>query len=211
MSHRKTDKEPEKELVNEQNKKNKTENEQQNPRKEDVKEEAGKNEKAETSQSDAVEEDNLLEQKEEEINGLRDQIQQLKDQFQRLAAEFDNYKKRTVKEKEKLYSTSVADVVTAFIPVLDNVELALKASEENDQGIRDGVQLIYRQMQDILSNLKIKPIETVGKKFNPEFHEAVMHVEDENCKENEILEEFRKGYTYKDEIVIRHSVVKVAN
>lgn len=153
---------------------------------------------------DTIVEEDLVEKKESEIR-------EVKDQLQRLAAEFDNYKKRTVKEKEKLYAISVADVVAAFIPVLDNVDLAIKASEGKDQGIRDGVQLIYRQIQDILTNLKIKPIETVGEKFNPEFHEAVMHVEDDNFGENEIMEEFRKGYIYKDEIVIRHSVVKVAN
>lgn len=148
--------------------------------------------------------DDLLEQKDEEIRELKDRIQ-------RLAAEFDNYKKRTAREKEKLYSASVTDVVASFIPVLDNVELALKASEDNDKGIREGVQMIHRQFLDTLTGLKVKPIETIGKKFDPEFHEAVMHVEDEDHEENEIIEEFRKGYIYNDEIVIRHSVVKVAN
>lgn len=152
----------------------------------------------------ASEQENLLEKKEAEIR-------ELKDQLQRLAAEFDNYKKRTAKEKEKLYAASAADVVAAFIPVIDNVELALKASDGTDTGIREGVQLIYRQLQDILTGLKVKPIESVGSEFNPEYHEAVMHVEDENLGANEIVEEFRKGYIYRDEIVIRHSVVKVAN
>lgn len=139
------------------------------------------------------------------------EIKELKEYIQRLAAEFDNYKKRTAKEKEKLYACSVADVIGAFLPVIDNVELALKASEGKEQGIREGVLLIQRQIQDTLANLNVKPIEAVGKTFDPDFHEAVMHVDDESYGENEIIEEFRKGYIYKDEMVIRHSVVKVAN
>jgi len=154
--------------------------------------------------SETAELENQLEKKDEELKELKDQIQ-------RLAAEFDNYKKRTVKEKEKLYASSVADVAAAFIPVVDNIDLALKACESGEQGIRDGVQLIKRQIEDVLTNLKVKPIETIGEEFNPEFHEAVMHVEDDSYGDNEIIEEFRKGYIYRDEIVIRHSVVKVAN
>ncbi len=143
--------------------------------------------------------------KDEEIKGLKNQIQ-------RLAAEFDNYKKRTVKEKERIYSASIADAVACFLPVLDNVERALIASEKSDdQCIREGIQLIQRQMHDILSNLGVEPIETVGKTFNPGLHEAVMHIEDDAYGENEIVEEFQKGYIYRDELVIRHSVVKVAN
>jgi molecular chaperone GrpE len=150
-------------------------------------------------------------QQEDQIEKKEAEIKELKEQIQRLAAEFDNYKKRTVKEKEKLYDISVADVAAAFIPVLDNVERALEASVDSDQGIRDGVQLIHRQFIDVLSNLDIQYIETIGKEFNPNIHEAVMHVQDDSCGENEIVEEFQKGYIYKDEIVIRHSVVKVAN
>lgn len=192
---RKTGKEQQKEQEQEQNleqaQQESPEKEQENP---DIEEE----------NSEIAELESQLEKKEAEIR-------ELKDQLQRLAAEFDNYKKRTAREKEKLYASSVADVAAAFIPVVDNVELALKASESGDKGIRDGVQLIQRQLEDILANLKVKPIETIGKEFNPEIHEAVMHVEDETRGENEIIEEFRKGYIYKDEIVIRHSVVKVAN
>lgn len=94
---------------------------------------------------------------------------------------------------------------------MDNVERALKASEGSNEGIRDGVLMIERQIQEVLSNLGVKPIFTEGQKFDPDFHEAVMHVEDDNYGENEIAEEFLKGYIYKDDIVIRHSVVKVAN
>ena len=143
-------------------------------------------------------------QKDKEINELKEYIK-------RLAAEFDNYKKRTRKEKEKIYASSVADVVSSFLPVVDNIERALQASEGSTESIWEGVVMIHRQMMDILANLGVKPIEAKGKKFNPDFHEAIAHIEDENYGENEIVEEFLKGYIYNDEIVIRHSVVKVAN
>jgi len=149
-------------------------------------------------------EEDLLVQKEKEINELKEYIQ-------RLAAEFDNYKKRTRKEKEKIYASSVADVVSAFLPVVDNIERALQASESSVESIREGVAMIHKQIMDILSNLGVKPIEAKGKKFNPDFHEAIAHIEDENYGENEVVEEFLKGYIYNDETVIRHSVVKVAN
>lgn len=178
--------------------------------KENSEEETDNQEKAdetsEKSENDdnEIENENLLNQKEEEIS-------ELKDQMRRLAAEFDNYKKRTKKEKERLYISSVADVVSVFLPVMDNVERALQASEGNDESIRDGVLMIHRQIQEVFTKLGVKSIATEGEKFNPVFHEAVMHVEDENYGENEIVEEFLKGYIYKDETVIRHSVVKVAN
>jgi len=177
---------------------------QENPEKDQENLESENNPKADEDSSQIAELEKRLEKKEAEIR-------ELKEQFQRLAAEFDNYKKRTAREKEKIYANSVVDVVAAFIPVVDNVDLALKASESGEKGIRDGVQMIRKQLDEILADLKVKPIETIGEAFNPDFHEAVMHVEDETRGENEIIEEFRKGYIYKDEIVIRHSVVKVAN
>lgn len=155
-------------------------------------------------------EDNKIDQS--VLNKKEEEICNLKDQLQRLAAEFDNYKKRTAKEKEKLYDISIAETVASFLPVLDNIELALKATESgNEKSIRDGVDMIYRQFQEALTCLGVKYIETVGEKFDPQLHEAVMHIEDEEYGSNEIIEEFRKGYIYKNGIVIRHSVVKVAN
>ena len=198
---RKTGKEQHKEQDLEQNMEQDL---QENPEKDQENLKKDSNPESDQQGSQIAELESQLEKKEAELR-------ESKEQLQRLAAEFDNYKKRTAREKEKLYASSVADVVAAFIPVVDNVDLALKASESGDKGIRDGVQLIRRQLDDILSNLKVKPIETIGEEFNPDFHEAVMHVEDETHGENEIIEEFRKGYIYKDEIVIRHSVVKVAN
>lgn len=146
-----------------------------------------------------------LDKKDEEINCLKEQLQ-------RIAAEFDNFKKRTIKEKEKLYDVSIAESAACFLPVLDNVELALKASDSsNEKSIREGVEMIHRQFQEALAGLGVKYIEVLGEKFDPQLHEAVMHIEDEEYGDNEIVEEFRKGYIYKNGIVIRHSVVKVAN
>lgn len=131
---------------------------------------------------------------------------------QRVAAEFDNFKKRTLKEKEKLYNDSISDAVAAFLPVLDNLERAMQAAEqeENNSSIKEGVQLVYRQFKETMIKLGVEEIETVGKSFNPEIHNAVMHIDDEQYGESEIIEEFQKGYKLKDR-VIRHSVVKVAN
>lgn len=162
----------------------------------------GENNKEPENEKKGGKED-LLAQKEKEIN-------ELKEQFLRLAAEFDNYKKRTKKEKEKIYTSSVADVVSAFLPVVDNIERALKASEGSNESIREGIEMIHRQTMDVLSKLGVEPIEAKGRKFDAKYHEAIMHIEDENYGENEVVEEFLKGYKYND-IVIRHSVVKVAN
>ncbi len=147
----------------------------------------------------------LLSKKETEIKEMVDRIQ-------RLGAEYDNFRKRTQKEKEKIYTESVSDVVASFLPIVDNMERALKAAEsEEGKGLKEGVTLIFRQLSDILDKLGVKPIEAVGGVFNPQYHNAVMHVEDENYEHSIIVEEFQKGYIYKDEIVIRHSMVKVAN
>lgn len=146
-----------------------------------------------------------LKKKEEEYNALFDRMQ-------RLAAEYDNFRKRTQKEKERIYDDAVCDVVSKFLAVIDNLERAVQASDmDESNGLKEGVNLVCRQTMEVLEKLNIKPIETVGKPFDPELHNAVMHVEDENLDDNIVAEEFQKGYIYKDEIVIRHSMVKVAN
>ena len=136
----------------------------------------------------------------------------LVDRTQRLAAEFDNFKKRTQKEKEKLFCDSSCDVVAKFLPVVDNLERAIKASEADDGlSLKEGVSLVFKQLSDILDKLDVKTIEAIGKTFDPELHHAVMHVEDDNYGVNEIIDEFQKGYTFKDDTIIRYSMVKVAN
>jgi molecular chaperone GrpE len=134
-------------------------------------------------------------------------------QLQRITAEFDNYKKRTAKEKEALYSDAVSDVISALLPVVDNFERALNApnSESDSKSpLKEGIEMVYKQLKDVMKNMGIEEIKCVGESFNPEFHNAVMHIEDDSYGENVIVEEFQKGYIFKEK-VIRHSMVKVAN
>lgn len=134
------------------------------------------------------------------------------ERLQRMAAEFDNFKKRSIKEKESLYIDAVGDVAGAFIPVMDNVERALKAisADESSQTLKDGVEMVFKQFGDVLKNLGVEEIKAAGGQFDPMRHNAVMHVEDESLGHNIVIEEFQKGYIYKDK-VIRYSMVKVAN
>lgn len=132
--------------------------------------------------------------------------------LQRSAAEFDNFKKRTAREKEALYTDAVSDVAAAFLPVIDNLERAAKAcsSEFEGNSLKEGVDLVCRQIKDVLKNIGIEEIKSVNESFDPNFHNAVMHIEDDSLGQGVVVEEFQKGYIYKDK-VIRHSIVKVAN
>ena len=126
-------------------------------------------------------------------------------------AEFDNFRKRTEKEKAAMYEIGARSVIEKILPVVDNFERGLAVEDENSQDpFVQGMQKIYKQLMSTLEAMEVKPIEAVGKEFNPDFHNAVMHVEDENFGENIVAEEFQKGYTYRDSVV-RHSMVKVAN
>lgn len=130
---------------------------------------------------------------------------------QRNAAEFDNYKKRTVKEKEALSLDAAIDTVKAFLPVVDNLERALKAAEEMEGNpLKDGVELVMRQLKECLANLGVEAIAAVDNTFDPELHNAVMHITDDKYGDNIVVEEFQKGYVMKGK-VIRHSMVTVAN
>ena len=137
------------------------------------------------------------------------QIDELNDKVRRTLAEFDNYRKRTEKEKINNYAIGARDIVVKILPVVDNFERGLQQAKEGDS-FADGMKMIYKQLMTTLEDLGVKPIEAVGQKFDPNFHNAVMHVEDESAEENTVIEEFQKGYTYKD-FVIRCSMVKVAN
>ncbi len=133
-------------------------------------------------------------------------------QLQRAMAEFDNYRKRTAKEKEALYTDAVSDVVTAFLPVIDSIGNAMVAlsGECNKESLKEGIELIHKQVNDVMKKLEVEEIESVGTQFDPQLHNAIMHVQDEKYEANVIVEEFQKGYKFKDR-VIRHSMVKVAN
>jgi molecular chaperone GrpE len=131
--------------------------------------------------------------------------------LQRTAAEFDNFKKRTAKEKEAIYNDGVSDTVSAFLPLIDSMERAEKSfSESEDKSLKEGFDLIMRQMREALSKNGVKEIKSVGEQFDPELHNAVMHIDDEAFGTNEIVEEFQKGYIL-EEKVVRHSMDKVAN
>lgn len=131
------------------------------------------------------------------------------EKYLRLMAEFDNYKKRSAKERENIYTDVRVDTVSKFLPVYDNLERALKA-ETADEAFKKGVEMTFTQLQEIFKKLGVEAIESVGKTFDPNLHNAVMHVEDEEKGENEIVEEFQKGFKVNDK-VIRFSMVKVAN
>lgn len=141
-----------------------------------------------------------------------EQIEDLTDRLKRQMAEFENFRKRTEKEKSQMYDMGAKTIVEKVLPVIDNFERGLGAvPEENmEDPFVDGMNKIYKQMMTVLEEAGVKPIEAQGKEFDPEYHNAVMHVEDENFGENEIVEELQKGYMYRD-TVVRHSMVKVAN
>ena len=141
-----------------------------------------------------------------------EQIADLTDKLTRQMAEFDNYRKRTEKEKSAMYEIGAKDVIEKILPVVDNFERGLQsvAEENKEDPFVQGMDKIYKQLMTTLEGMEVKPIEAVGKEFNPELHNAVMHVEDEELGDNIVAEEFQKGYTYRDSVV-RHSMVKVAN
>lgn len=141
-----------------------------------------------------------------------EKIEELTDRLTRQMAEFDNFRKRTDKEKSQMYEIGAKDIINKILPVVDNFERGLAAvpEEEKDQPFVEGMEKIYKHFLTTLDEIGVKPIEAVGQEFNPDLHNAVMHVEDEELGENIIAEEFQKGYTYRDGVV-RHSMVKVAN
>ena len=147
--------------------------------------------------------------KKKEKDKFEQQIEELTDRLKRSMAEFDNYRKRTEKEKSSMYIIGAKDIVEKMLPIVDNFERGLAQAPEDDP-FADGMKMIYKQMMTAFEEMGVKTIETVGKEFDPNLHNAVMHIEDESVGENIIVEEFQKGYTYKD-FVVRHSMVKVAN
>lgn len=146
-----------------------------------------------------------------ELDKANEQIAALSDKLIRNAAEFDNYKKRTAREKEDFYKSAVCETVAPLLPVLDNLERAVAAAEDSGESgsVLDGVKMVKKQFEDALKSIGVEPIEAVGEQFDPEKHNAVMTA-DSDEDENTVLEEFQKGYIYRDKVV-RHSMVKVSN
>ncbi|MDO5591230.1 MAG: nucleotide exchange factor GrpE [Lachnospiraceae bacterium] len=141
-----------------------------------------------------------------------EKIEELTDRLTRQMAEFDNFRKRTDKEKTQMYEVGAKDIIEKILPVVDNFERGLDAVKEEDKEdpFVQGMEKVYKHLMTTLEGIEVKPIEAVGHEFDPNFHNAVMHVEDENFGENIVAEEFQKGYMYRDSVV-RHSMVKVAN
>ena len=144
-----------------------------------------------------------------ELEALKNQVAQQEDKFLRLAAEYDNYRRRTAKEKESIWNDAKADAAVAFLPVYDNLERALK-QQTADEAYKKGVEMTMNQLKTVLEKLGITEIDALGKPFDPELHNAVMHVEDETLGENIVAEVFQAGFKLGDK-VIRFAMVKVAN
>ena len=154
--------------------------------------------------------------KEPEMSKEEELIEKLKEQtdkYMRLYAEYDNYQKRSQKEKDARYADAVIDAVAAILPIGDNLERALQteAASEDAIKLKEGVEMVMKQFNETLEKLEVKPIKALGEQFDPNLHNAVMHIEDETIDDNTVVEEFMKGYEYKDGRVVRYSMVKVAN
>ena len=148
----------------------------------------------------------------EKLEGLAKELSEQKDKFLRLAAEYDNYRKRTAKEKEAIYADAKIDTVTAMLPVYDNLERALGQyrDEDADSPHRKGVEMVFTQFKESLSKLGVSAMDALGQPFDPEKHNAVMHVEDESAGENTVVEVLQQGFTLGGK-VLRFAIVKVAN
>ena len=181
--------------------------------------EAAENEQT-TSEASEAQENASSEEKEltaeeklgKELEEAQKVIDEQKDKYLRLSAEFDNFRKRTEKEKAAMFEVGAKSVIEKLLPTVDNFErgFASVTDEQKEDPFVQGMEKVYRQLMASLESIGVKPIEAVGQEFNPNFHNAVMHVEDEEAGENIIVEEFQKGYLYRD-TVVRHSMVKVAN
>lgn len=171
--------------------------------------ESVKEEKEETEQGDKKEKKFWKKEKKDKNAEL---VEELTDRVKRQMAEFENFRKRSEKEKASMFEMGAKSVIEQILPVIDNFERGLTAvpTEAKADPFVEGMEKIYKQLMDTMDKLNVKAIEAVGTEFNPDFHNAVMHVEDEEVGENVVVEEFQKGYTYKDHVV-RHSMVKVAN
>ena len=176
----------------------------------DIPEEQNINEEAaeqDTAQNAADEP--KADERDEKIAALEAELKSEKEKYLRLAAEYDNFRKRSQKEREGLYSDVRSDTILKILPVYDNLARAL-AQETEDEAYKKGVEMTMTQLEEILEKLGVKPIAAIGEKFDPNLHNAVMHVEDDKAEDGVITQEYEKGFTMGDK-VIRHSVVVVAN
>lgn len=187
-----------------------TENEEvkQEETKQEEKQETAENNKEASEDDDKKDELDMLRKNKEEIKKLTNQVETLKDRLLRLTAEYENYRKRTTKEKEEIYTDACADVLKEVLPTLDNLERAY-AADGSVEDLKKGIEMTMKGLQSSFEKLGVEEI-PVDEGFDPNLHQAVMHVEDENLDKNVVAEVFMKGYKKGDK-VIRHTVVKVAN
>ena len=177
--------------------------------KENVEQTTATDEKVEVEDKKEAKKNDKLEELKALLKAEKEKSDEYFEHLKRNMAEFDNFKKRISKEKDMMYNTILASIVAEILPVLDNFEKALNA-ETADSSYKDGMVMIYGQLIDTLKGQGVEEIDALNQTFDPNFHEAVMHVEDENFGEKEVVEVFRKGYKIGDKIV-RHAMVKVAN
>ena len=172
----------------------------------------GEETEAEETQETEGEKKSIFGKKKDKKDKKDEQIEELTDKLKRQMAEFDNYRKRTEKENTQMYEIGAKSIIEKILPVIDNFErgFAGVTEEQKADPFVSGMDMVYKQMMTALEEAGVKPIEAVGTEFNPDFHNAVMHEENEEAGENQVVEEFQKGYMYK-ETVVRHSMVKVAN
>ncbi len=176
---------------------------------ENVEQTTATDEKVEVEDKKEAKKNDKLEELKALLKAEKEKSDEYFEHLKRNMAEFDNFKKRISKEKDMMYNTILASIVAEILPVLDNFEKALNA-ETADSSYKDGMVMIYGQLIDTLKGQGVEEIDALNQTFDPNFHEAVMHVEDENFGEKEVVEVFRKGYKIGDKIV-RHAMVKVAN
>ena len=174
--------------------------------------EEGEEEPAEESEAGETKEKKKLFGRKPKKDPKDEKIGELTDRVTRQMAEFDNFRKRTEKEKAAMYEVGAKSIIEKLLPIVDNFERGLAAvpEEQKEDSFVTGMEMVYKQIITTFEAVGVKPIEAVGTEFNPDLHNAVMHVEDEEVGENIVVEEFQKGYTYRDSVV-RHSMVKVAN
>lgn len=206
MADTNTEKELEKEeILEEQEEETTAEEEKEAGEENDGSDEEGTSEEIEKSEEGKK----SLFKKKEKKDKKDEQIEELNDRLKRQMAEFDNFRKRTEKEKSQMYDMGAKTIVEKILPVIDNFERGLAAvpEEEKSNAFVDGMEKVYKQMLTTLSEAGVEPIKAIGEEFNPDFHNAVMHVENEEAGENIVVEEFQKGYVYRD-TVVRHSMDK---
>lgn len=197
-----------KEMMNEEIKTEVVENEETTEKESVVNDESNNEEKVEASEGSESTEEDELDMIKKQNKKLQEELDTTKDTLLRLRAEYDNYRRRSIKEKEGIYSDAYVDVVKEILPVIDNLERAI-AADGTLEDLKKGVEMTMKGCQDAFSKLGVEEIDATGE-FDPNLHQAVMHVQDESFGTNSVVEVFQKGYK-RGEKIIRHTMVKVAN